>query len=159
MLFIGFTSAYIVRRSGADWRPLEAPFLLWVNTAVLLASSASLERARRLLRAWDLAGTRSWMAATGVLGGLFVAGQWLAWRQLAGQGIYLSSNPHSSFFYLLTGLHLLHLAGGLVWFGALVAKLSRMGLAPGPDGLRLFATYWHFLAALWIYLLFLLFVA
>src|SRR4029450_3204819 len=105
--------------------------LLWINTAVLLASSASLERARRLLRAWDLAGTRSWMGATGLLGGLFVAGQWLAWRQLASQGVYLSSNPHNSFFYLLTGLHALHLAGGLVWFGVLIAKLSRMALTPG----------------------------
>jgi cytochrome c oxidase subunit 3 len=159
MLFIGFTSAYIVRRSGADWQPLPAPLLLWVNTVALLASSVSLERARRLLRAWDLPGARSWLGATGVLGGLFVAGQWLAWKQLAAQGVYLASNPHSSFFYLLTGLHAVHLAGGLVWFAVLFSRLSRLRMTPGRDGLRLFATYWHFLAVLWIYLLFLLFVA
>jgi len=159
MLFVGFTSAYVVRRSGADWRPITAPSLLWLNTALLLASSAVLEGARRSLRAWDLPGAKAGMGATGALGGLFVAGQWLAWRQLAGQGVYLASNPHSSFFYLLTGLHALHLAGGLVWFAVLQAKLSRMALMPGRDGLRLFATYWHFLAVLWVYLVFLLFVA
>lgn len=159
MLFVGFTSAYVVRRSGADWRPIAPPSLLWVNSAVLLASSACLQRARRLLRAWDLAGARSWLAGTGFLGVLFVAGQWLAWRQLESQGVYLASNPHSSFFYVLTGLHALHLAGGLVWFAVLQAKLARMALTPGSDGLRLFATYWHFLAVLWIYLVFLLFVA
>lgn len=158
MLFIGFTSAYLVRKTGADWRPLAPPPILWANTLVLLASSASLERARRLFRAWDLPAARKWIGATGVLGGLFVAGQVGAWRSLAAQGIYLASNPHSSFFYLLTGLHALHLLGGLAWFGAVVARLRRMAYAPGEDGLGLFANYWHFLALLWLYLFFLLFV-
>jgi cytochrome c oxidase subunit 3 len=158
MLFIGFTSAYIVRRSGTDWRPISPPPLLWINTAVLIASSVTLERARRLLRTWDPSGTRTWLAVAGLLGALFVAGQLMVWRRLAGQGIFLASNPHSSFFYVLTGLHALHLAGGLVWFGVVLAKLARMTLTPGNDGLRLLATYWHFLGALWIYLVLLLFL-
>jgi cytochrome c oxidase subunit III len=158
MLFVGFTSAYILRRASADWQPLLAPPVLWPNTAVLLGSSAALEVARRRLRGWDLAGSERWLAATGLLGALFLAGQYLAWRQLAGRGIFLATNPHSSFFYVLTGAHALHLVGGLGWFVAALGRLRRLDFLPGEDGLRLFATYWHFLGVLWIYLLFLLFV-
>jgi cytochrome c oxidase subunit 3 len=158
MLFIGFTSAYILRRASADWRPLAAPGLLWLNTLALGASSATLEAARRRLRGWDLAGAQRLTLVTGLLGLLFVAGQWLAWRQLAAQGVFLASNPHSSFFYLLTGVHVVHVAGGLAWFTRVFLRLRRMALTPGEDGLSLFATYWHFLGALWAYLLLLLFV-
>lgn len=158
MMFIGFTSSYIVRRTGGDWRPLEAPPLIWLNTAVLLLSSAVLEGARSRLRSWDPGGARRLLGASGILGLLFVVGQLGAWRQLAAQGVYLASNPHSSFFYLLTGLHGLHLAGGLIWFVAAFRALTRPRLGPDEDGLGLFATYWHFLAGLWLYLLLLLFV-
>lgn len=158
MLFVGFTSAYILRRASADWQPLAAPSVLWPNTAVLLASSAALEVARRRLRGWDLAGCLRWTAATGLLGALFVAGQYLAWRQLAARGIFLATNPHSSFFYVLTGAHALHLLGGLGWFVAVMRRLRSLDYLPGQDGLRRFATYWHFLGGLWVYLVFLLFV-
>jgi cytochrome c oxidase subunit 3 len=158
MLFIGFTSAYILRRASTDWRPLAAPPVLWLNTAVLFLSSATLERARRRLRGWDLPAAQGWLAATGILGVLFVGGQFLAWRSLAAAGVFMSSNPHSSFFYLLTGVHVAHLLGGLAWFVAALATMRRLAYTPGEDGLRLFATYWHFLAVLWAYLLFLLFV-
>jgi cytochrome c oxidase subunit 3 len=157
MLFIGFTSAYILRRSSADWRDLAAPPLLWLNTAALLTSSVTLEMARRRLRGWDLPATQRWVQATGLLGLLFLAGQLGAWRVLASEGVYLATNPHSSFFYVLTGLHGVHLLGGLVWFAVVLARVRRMAYTPGSDGLGLFATYWHFLAALWLYLLFLLF--
>jgi cytochrome c oxidase subunit 3 len=158
MLFIGFTSAYLIRRASADWRPLSAPWILWANTAALLASSVTLQAARKRLREWDLRGLFPWVAATGILGVLFLAGQIMAWRTLAAQGVFLASNPHSSFFYVLTGLHGLHLLGGLVWFAAVLVQVRRMAYTPGEDGLRLFATYWHFLAVLWLYLLVLLFV-
>jgi cytochrome c oxidase subunit 3 len=158
MLFVGFTSTYIVRESAADWRPLTPPPVLWANTAILLASSVALERARRLLRNWDLPGTQSWFGLTGALGLLFVVGQILTWRALAAEGVFLSTNIHSSFFYLLTGLHGLHLLGGLVWFVTLLLRTRRLAITPGTDALALFATYWHFLAGLWLYLLFLLFV-
>jgi cytochrome c oxidase subunit 3 len=158
MLFIGFTSAFILRRASGDWRPLPAPPVLWLNTAVLLASSATLEVARRRLRSWDARSAQALLGATGLLGFVFLAGQLVAWQRLAARGIFLASNPHSSFFYLLTGVHGAHLLGGLAWFAVAFLRLRRLTYLPGGDGLRLFATYWHFLDALWVYLLFLLFV-
>lgn len=158
MLFIGFTSAYILRRASADWAPLAAPPLLWVNTAALVASSVLLELARRALRGFNLESTRRFFAAGGILGAAFVAGQFGAWKQLAAQGVFLSSNPHSAFFYVLTGLHALHVFGGLAWYVALQVALVRAKLVRGGDGLGLFALYWHFLGALWLYLLGLLFL-
>jgi cytochrome c oxidase subunit III len=160
MLFIGFTSAYIVRRTGFDWRPLPLPRLLWANTAALLLSSAALEIARRRQRALDLSGLRVWLGATALLAGLFVAGQFQAWRILRALGFFLSSNPHSSFFYMLSGVHLFHLGGGLVWFALVLYRLrgARYAAAPGGRTLSLFATYWHFLGLLWAYVLVLIFV-
>ena len=81
-----------------------------------------------------------------------------AWRILASLGVFLASNPHSSFFYMLTGVHLVHLAGGLAWFAVTYTKLRRLDYAPGDDGLGLFAVYWHFVGGLWAYLLLLLYV-
>jgi cytochrome c oxidase subunit III len=158
MLFVGFTSAYMVRRGAGDWRPLAPPGLLWWNTAAIVASSLTLETARRRLRRWAAAGAIPWVMATGALGLLFAAGQVFAWRVLAARGFYLDSNPHYSFFYVLTGTHLAHLAGGLVWCAVVVSRVRRLAYVPGEDGLGLFAMYWHFLAGLWVYLLLLLFV-
>jgi cytochrome c oxidase subunit 3 len=158
MLFIGFTSAYMVRRASGDWQPLSAPAVVWLNTAVLLASSMTLELARRRQRDWRLSAVQGWVAATGALGALFVAGQLAAWRALARQGIFLATNPHSSFFYMLTGIHGLHLLGGLIWFAVVLSRVRRLAYTPGEDGLGLFATYWHFLDGLWLYLAVLLFV-
>jgi cytochrome c oxidase subunit III len=157
MLFIGFTSAYILRQASADWRPLRPPAVLWVSTLILACSSVALESARRGLRNWNLAATRNGILATGVLGSLFLVGQVLGWRALAAQGVFLSTNPHSSFFYLLTGIHGLHLLGGLVWLVPVTLRARRMEYAPGTDALGLVALYWHFLGALWLYLVYLLF--
>ena len=160
MLFIGFTSAYIVRRTGIDWRPLPLPRLLWWNTAALLLSSVALEVARRRRAALDLSGLRLWLGATALLASLFVAGQFQAWRLLRALGFFLSSNPHSSFFYMLSGVHLFHLGGGLVWFALVLYRLRgpRYAAAGGARTLSLFATYWHFLGLLWGYVLVLIFV-
>ena len=157
MLFVGFTSAYIARRGSGDWRDLALPGVLWANTAALLASSATLEMARRRLRRWE-PGMVSWLAATGALGLVFVAGQVMAWRTLAARGFLLASNPHNSFFYILTGVHIVHLLGAFVWFAVVLFKAARLQYTPGQDGLGLFATFWHFLGALWVYLFLLLFV-
>jgi cytochrome c oxidase subunit 3 len=156
MLFIGFTSALMLRRASADWQPIQAPALLWWNTALLALSSLALERSRRLMARGEASGARRALQAAAGLGALFVAGQLLAWRGLAAQGIYLSSNPASSFFYLLSGVHLAHLAGGLVWLAVVLAQAWRGGSA-APARLSLLALYWHFLGGLWLYLLVVLF--
>ena len=154
MLFAAFSSAYLIRRASADWLPVALPGILWATTAVLALSSVTLELGRRASA--HRAAVR-WVMATALLGATFVAGQLFAWRQLAATGVYLPTNPHSSFFYILTGLHALHLAGG-VWFVAwVVLRLTRQdhagsALADRRRYLGLCATYWHFLGAVWVYL-------
>jgi len=158
MMFIGFTSAYMVRRLSPDWAQLKPPGQLWVNTVVLLLSSGTLEAARRRLRGWNVAGVAPWLLATVGLGALFVVGQLAAWSVLVSRGYFVSSNPHNSFFYLLSGVHGLHLVVGLIWFAVVLVKARRLAYTPGEDGLGMFAIYWHFLTGLWVYLMFLLFV-
>jgi cytochrome c oxidase subunit 3 len=159
MLFLGFTSAYMLRRGGGDWRALPVPGWLWVSTALLLASDATLEISRRRLRGFDVSGATRWLGLTGALGAAFVAAQLGGWRSLVGAGYFLATNPHNSFFYVLTGLHGLHVLSALIWFGVVYYQARALTLVPGSgrDGLRLFATFWHYLAGLWVYLLVLLF--
>jgi cytochrome c oxidase subunit 3 len=164
MLFTSLSSAYIVR-SGVtyDWFPIAVPRVMFGSTALIILSSISIEIARRKLKQ-SLPGTYSkYLFLTGLLGVGFLVSQLIAWRQLAQQGIYLSSNPYSSFFYLLTGAHAVHLAGGLLGLTFLWLR-SRRHL----DEARLIAKrqavvdavsiYWHFMDALWIYLFLLLFL-
>src|SRR6185295_9459831 len=102
MLFTALSSAYIVRAaSSSDWRPLAMPRILLLSTGLILVSSVTLETARRKLKAAATSAYKSWLLLTMLLGLGFVASQLLAWRQLVGQGVYVASNPHSSFFYLL----------------------------------------------------------
>ena len=103
-------------------------------------------------------GVQTWISVTGVLGALFVAGQVQAWRHLAAQGVFLSSDPHSAFFYVLTGVHAVHVVAALAWYMTVLFRVRRRVYAPGGDGLGLFATFWHFLGGVWAYLLFVLFV-
>jgi cytochrome c oxidase subunit 3 len=159
MLFAAFTSAYLVRRAGSDWAPLQVPPVLWINTAVLLLSSVTIELARRAFEKWKPLAFRKWMSVTFFLGALFIGGQLLAWRQLAEQGIFLGSNPHSSFFYVLTGVHAVHVLGGIGALLYVLVQSWRYRLAPNASSApALCATYWHFVDAVWIYLFVVLFV-
>jgi cytochrome c oxidase subunit 3 len=177
MLFIGLTSAYVVRQ-GLDpgWQSVRMPTLLLVNTAVLLASSVTMELARRRSKLRSTPGAlqpeAGWLAATLVLGLVFLAGQLAAWRSLSHKGIFLSTNAHGSFVYLLTGLHGLHLLGGIVFLSYLVIRAwqdhdlaeyggqtgGQAGAARRARRVEAAAIYWHFMGGLWIYLLLLLFV-
>jgi len=161
MMFMAFTSAYIFRQGfSADWRAIEMPSLLWLNTTVLLVSSFTIELARRSLeQALDIAFKR-WLGVTAVLGIAFLAGQVLVWRQLEAKGIYLSTSPHSSFFYMLTAMHGLHLLGGIVALSYVVfnAWQSRFISDKQLALVDVTALYWHFMDGLWIYLFLLLFV-
>ncbi len=159
MLFAGFTSAYLVRQtSGSDWQPIPLLPTLWLNTALIILSSVTMEvgRAQHRRREDPLKG---WIFATTLLGVAFLAGQLFVWRQLAARGVYLPSNPHSSFFYILTGVHGLHLLGGLGVLVYLLAEAWQDGSRPALHSrLKLCATYWHFVGGLWLYLFVVLFV-
>jgi len=164
MMFTALTSAYIVRaNSSNDWRPLEAPRLLWLSTALIVASSLTIEIARRALKRGESALYSRWLTLTVLLGLGFLASQLLAWRQLVTQGIYMASNPHSSFFYVLTGAHGLHLLGGILGLDYLLLRSRRSRFEEHGEEKRLamagsVALYWHFMDGLWIYLFLLLFL-
>jgi len=182
MIFISFTSAYVVRqglptldpRTNAllhDWFPVPLPRLLLINTVVLLISSFTMELARRhaarkaaFAQVAAVSGVSvdanekvSWLALTVVLGLSFLVGQWMVWRELATNGFYVSSSPSSSFIYLLTGMHGVHLLGGVVaLLTAGVASLLRRPADSQSIALDVTGWYWHFMALLWIYILCLL---
>jgi cytochrome c oxidase subunit III len=152
MLFAAFTSAIVVRQSSGDWRPLELPPILWLNTAVLIGSSLWIEPARRARR-FSPAAISNLIGAAG-LGLLFLGGQVWAWRQLSAAGVYLSTNPSSSFFYILTGLHGLHLMAALLVLGAVLLKVRQpANVEMWPHLVSCASTFWHFLTGLWVYLM------
>ena len=163
MLFTALSSAYIVRAaSSSDWQPLSMPRILLLSTALILISSGTLETARRRFRDAASSAYKSWLLLTVVLGLGFLVSQLFAWRQLVRQGVYVASNPHSSFFYLLTALHGAHLLGGLAALG----YLSVRSRAPQENDLAVskaqaradaVTVYWHFMDFLWLYLFVLLF--
>jgi cytochrome c oxidase subunit 3 len=178
MLFVSLTSAYIVRQGlptfdnttntyVRDWGEVNLPWvLLAINTAVLLVSSITMEGARRnITRQAALAPVRSipgvslgeersfpWLGITVVLGFGFLAGQWLAWKELENRGFFISTNPNSSFVYLLTGTHAIHLAGGIIaLLCAAVASLRHRPVESRRIVVDIAAWYWHFMALLWLY--------
>jgi cytochrome c oxidase subunit III len=163
MMFAAFTSALVVRKGASqDWQTFPLPAILYINTVVLVASSITLEIASRRIATF-MGGAKSqsgspatWLYITLFLGLLFVAGQYLAWRDLRADGLYLATNPSSSFFYLLTAVHALHVLGGLGGLLYVLRKLSKSVLRRN----QLVATtrYWHFMGILWLYLLLLLWI-
>jgi cytochrome c oxidase subunit 3 len=158
MLFISFTSAYVVRSGlSDDWQPLALPPLVWVSALALLLSSYTMEQTVRTLNQGLRAACNRWILATVILGIVFVASQLLVWRELVARGIYVATNPSSSFFYLLTGAHGFHLLGGLAALFYIALEAWRYRLGPAKRTLvEVTAIYWHFMDGLWIYILMLL---
>jgi cytochrome c oxidase subunit 3 len=178
MVFVSLTSAYVVRRGlptfddssrtyFRDWGEVQLPWvLLVINTGILLISSLTVEGARRAIaRRAALAPVQSipgvslgeerhfpWLGLTVILGFGFLVGQWLAWGELRARGFLVSTNPDSSFIYLLTGAHAVHLAGGIIallWAG--IASLQHKPIEGRRIVVDVAAWYWHFMAVLWIY--------
>lgn len=185
MLFLSFTTAFVLRQKIGtfdprtetyihDWKPVSLPVgLLLFNTGILVLSSLTLEKARR--QAFQDAAVSvtavipgvkfsqerrfPWLAATLGLGIGFVIGQLVAWRELMDRGIYMSGTPSSSFFYVSTGMHGIHLIGGiLALVYALFVVHRRQGLDRRRVTLDVTSWYWHSMAILWVYILFLLVV-
>ena len=158
MFFMALASAFLVRRGSGDWVPVHSPTLMWINTLVLLTSSATLEMSRHRL-AWGRLGAYKnlWLVTT-VLGVLFLIGQVAAWRMLAAQGIYLASNPASSFFYIFTGAHALHLLGGVAALLYVAGRNFDDAQITRTVAAEVTSHYWHFMDALWLFLLALLYL-
>jgi len=155
MLFLALTSAYIFIQ--AKNLPIIMPRALWVSTTLIITSSMTLEIARRNLRRKE-GRFRFWIMATIVLGVGFLVAQLVAWRQLVAEGFYINRNFHSGLAYLFTGLHGVHLIGGLIALGYVTLRASeKWTVVRRRVSVDVTALYWHFLDGLWIYLLVLLF--
>jgi cytochrome c oxidase subunit 3 len=161
MTFAAFTSALIVRQgSASDWQHFTLPSILYLNSLIIIASSVTLELSRRQIAAY-MGGTKAetalpsrWLYVTLFLGLLFVAGQTFAWLQLRSQGLGLATNISYSFFYVLTVVHAVHLLGGLGGLVRVIGKVNHLTLKRST--LNATSLYWHFMGALWLYLLLLL---
>ena len=155
VLFSLLVVAYADRMTLADWRPLPEPWLLWLNTAILIMSSVGLQWASVSARRGAMDGVRAGLLAGGIFAFTFLVGQLLAWQELADLGYFAATNPANAFFYLITGLHGLHLLGGLVAWVRTSDKVWRGG-GIEVDRLRLSvelcAVYWHFLLVVWLVL-------
>jgi cytochrome c oxidase subunit 3 len=158
MTFAAFTSAMVVRQGSAnDWRHFAFPIILYFNTAALIASSVTLQIGRRRFAALtsdandSIDSVRRALYGTLVLGCTFVIGQYAAWQQLRSDGLFLASAPSSSFFYVFTVLHALHVIGGLMGLAYVISKLQRGVLRIST--LSAGSQYWHFMGLLWLYLL------
>jgi cytochrome c oxidase subunit III len=177
MFFVALVSAFFVRQSSGhfdvhdnfinDWRPLAVPPILWLNTAVLLLSSVTMEMARRqlfheidVMEEWLGLGRPAvkraapWLMATLVLGLMFLAGQWIAWEQLVREGFrFTSPDPSSHFFYLITGIHGLHLVLGIFALaGALAGLFMLKKIEFRQVAVDSVAWYWHTMGLFWIFL-------
>jgi len=159
MSFMAFTSALFVREGSLDWGHLVLPPILYWNTLALLASSGTFELSRRHLELVGGGKVQSdergliWLVATLALGIAFCVGQYAAWQNLRAQGIYLATNPNSSFFYVLTFIHVLHVIGGISAFTYLLGRLTLGQGALRRSFFENTAIYWHFLGVLWTYVL------
>jgi cytochrome c oxidase subunit 3 len=157
VMFVLLAVMYLMRMGvghpgfGLDWRPTPKPWLLWVNTALLVLSSFAFQRARMEARREQMERATIALLIAGLFAFAFLAGQLTVWQQLVSRGYFLQTNPANSFFYVITTLHGLHLFGGLVawsrttfkvWNGVEAAKVSL--------SVELCAIYWHFLLVVWL---------
>lgn len=158
ILFSLLITAYGSRMEFEDWRPAPQPWLLWLNTAMLILSSVGMQLARRAVRRGEIDGVKNGLIAGGALTVAFLGGQILAWWQLSVMGAFDITNPAIGFFYLITALHGLHLLGGLVAWGRTYARVRRgLGVGHVRLSVELCTVYWHFLLLVWLILFGLLF--
>lgn len=156
MLFGAWTSAYIVKRGEPGWSSFELPLQFWINTGIILLSSATMIWAVRSARKDDLLNTKRALTATTVLGAAFLVGQWRAWQEMVALNHYFAgsgSNTSSSFIYVLTGFHGLHIVSGLVFLLLVLIAAFRFKVhSRNMLKIEMCSTYWHFLGGLWLYL-------
>jgi len=156
MMFAGLTSAYIVKRSQASWLMIEIPMMFWYSTATILASSVTVQLALKALKKREMINYKRLLVVTAVLGVLFIVLQIAGFRQFAAQDIRLvgaGSNASYSFLLAISGLHGIHVLGGVVALAVTVIRALNSSIKSySTVPLEIVATYWHFVDALWIYL-------
>jgi len=156
MMFAGLTSAYIVKRSQASWLMIEIPMMFWYSTATILASSVTVQLALKALKKREMINYKRLLVVTAVLGVLFIVLQIAGFRQFAAQDIRLvgaGSNASYSFLLAISGLHGIHVLGGVVALVVIAIRaLNSSTKSYSSVPLEIAATYWHFVDALWIYL-------
>ena len=153
MMFAGFTSAYIVKSNQAGWQPVQVPKIFYLSTLLIIASSVTVYLAQKAMKAREMAKYRLLVSATIVLGLAFVATQFIGFTELWANKITFSESVAGSFFYIITGVHALHVAGGIIaltvlFFRAYNSKTKYYSTAPVETA----GLYWHFVDILWIYL-------
>ena len=153
MMFAALTSAYLVRKAGGNWFEFELPSLFYLTTGIILASSATMHWAYISAKRDNLEMTKVAIAITALLGVSFFVGQFMGWGQLVRESVHLVGNPSGSFVYVLSGMHMLHIIGGVVFLLiVLVAAFKYKVHSKRLSQIELCATYWHFLDVLWLYL-------
>jgi cytochrome c oxidase subunit 3 len=156
MMFAGFTSAYVVKSNQANWLQFKMPPVFWVSTAVILLSSLTIHLATKYFKVREMAKYRAMITATAALGVLFVVLQWMGFQYLEDHGVKLigsGSNAAASFLGVITGVHMLHVLGGVVLLLIMFFKAySSRRKSYSSNAIEMAGMYWHFVDGLWIYL-------
>lgn len=163
MTFGGMIGAYVVisTNKAAEWRPFDLPIQIWISTTIILLSSISYHFAKSAVDNNRHSQTQKWLITTTVLGAMFISSQLLVWLALVERGFYMAGNPYAGFFYILTGVHAIHVIGGIIALGAILLRSwyptsNKNELAYRQNLARSVGWYWHFMGCLWIALFLLL---
>jgi cytochrome c oxidase subunit 3 len=153
MIFAALTSAYIVRQSDGNWLLFDLPSLFLVTTGIILVSSATMHWAYISVKKNNHESAKLAIVITTILGVTFLLGQYMAWGEMVRNSVYLVGNPSGSFVYVISGLHGLHIVGGVVFLLAVMISIFRVKIhSKNLLQIEMCATYWHFLDGLWLYL-------
>jgi len=153
MIFVSLTSAYMVKKGAGNWQYIEMPSLFQITTLIILLSSVSMHFAYLAAKKNNLFNIRLGVVITGILAIGFIYGQLEGWKQLVEQGAYFVGNPAGSFIYVFTGLHIVHLIGGIVFLSIVLVSAFRYQVhSKRLNRIEMCTTYWHFLGGLWLYL-------
>ena len=153
MIFAALTSAYIVRQADGNWMLFELPDLFLVTTGIILVSSATMHWAYLSVKKDNLEAAKLAVALTTILGVAFLVGQYMAWGELVKNSVYLVGNPSGSFVYIISGLHGVHIVGGIIFLLIVFVSIFKSKVhSKNLLRIEMCATYWHFLGGLWLYL-------
>ena len=154
VIFSLFVVSYSDRMLVHDWKSLSEPWLLWINTVILIFTSFVFHKAKVLSDKNEFEKTKNYLLLVGFLTFAFITGQLLVWQHYVNLGQYASTNPANAFFYLFTAIHGVHVLGGLFFWGRAITKLvtKNFNVLKIKQAIELFAIYWHFLLIVWFIL-------